>query len=300
MAPPPPKLKKTGSIPAKPPLKAPPPRKKGWLGSVDEGLKEKRSRCIVLCGGSGLGKTSFAAQMPKPLFIMDSQETGLLDLLQRPGLIPPGVGHGKPVEHWKQLMDTLDELISEGGPKYVGYESLVLESITGFEKFLFDYSCTKDWSGNWDRFMDYSKGPKQAAKRYWSTEFLTRLTVLRDQGWHLCLTAHSQVNTKDNTEGADYTAEIPFCDKQTWQNTHRWAECAIFMALSPVLESKSGVKAKAGTEGQRFIHVGTSPVYGSKNRWDISGVLHMDGGPAKAWKDFCSWVGLNPRTMHFQ
>lgn len=312
MAPPPPPIKQGRATPPAPPA-APSgpkagsrttsissPRKKvGWLGSVQEELTELRSRCIVLCGASGLGKTSFAAQFPKPLFLMDDQETGLLDLMQRPGLIPKGVGHGAPVSHWKQLLDSLDELIGYGGPNAVGYKTLVLESITGFEKFMFNYAIQKDWQGNVDRFMDYAKGPKQAAKRYWSEELLARLTVLRNQSWHVCLTAHSQVNSKDNTEGADFSAEIPFCDKQTWQNTHRWAECAIMMALVPVLESKNSIKAKANTEGHRFIYASTSPVYAAKNRWNLNGVININEGSEKGYKSFCSWAGLDPKTLMF-
>lgn len=258
----------------------------------------------MVAGGSGLGKTSLLTHIPRPLFLMDSQETGLLDLMQKPGLVPEGVAYGPPVSEWTQLMAVLDTLISYGGPAHNpwGAQSIVSESITGFERMMFEYACSKDWGGNWDRFMDYSKGPKQAAKRYWSSEFLFRLTLLRDQGYHVALTAHTQVKAKDNADGLDFVGEIAYCDAAVWQQTHRWAEAVLWLSLSAVIESNGSTMkaAKSQLEGQRMLHFGTSPVYPGKNRWDVSGCVNISKGAKQGWESFCHACGIDPRTFYFK
>jgi hypothetical protein len=266
-------------------------------------LEEQRSRFFVMVGGSGLGKTSLLTRMPKVLVIMDDRETGVLDLMQVPGAIPPDVQYGKPLSTWIETMKALDDLIAAGGPQFTGRQSLLVESITGFERMMMRYACEKDWGGNYDRFMDYSKGPIAAAKRYWSDEFLDRLKVLRNQGYHVAITAHSQPKPKDNPEGENFTGEMPYCNRDVWQQTHAQMEAVCFMVQSAVVEKKGVMGAgKAALTGTRMIHVATSPIYTGKNRWAIPDgtVIPMSGGPDATWLAFCETCGFDPQTFYFK
>lgn len=272
-----------------------------WFSGVSSEAPKNLPRCIVLCGASGLGKTLWAAQTPKPLFFIDSHETGIIDHLNNPGRIPAGVQYGPPFSDWQTLLKSIDEFIGYGGPQYTDRATCVFESITGFEGLMFDYACSTLWRGDWDRFYDYSKGPKQAAKRFWDREFLERLRVLRGQGYHVILTGHSDIKEKQNTEGADFVGEVPYCDKQTWAMTHRFAEACLMMVMLPIEAEKAGMKTKVKTDAKRLMYMTANPIYASKDRWPLKQdfVVLPSNDYRAGYVAACENAGIDPNTFFF-
>lgn len=250
-------------------------------------------RGIILVGGSGLGKTSLAAEAPAPFFICDSQEMGINDLKRR-GLVDASIPVSPPVENWQMLLDICDEIITTGVEH--GIQTAVFESITGFEKFAFQHHCNENYHGNMSEFMSFSKGPKATARHTWPG-FLDKLQEIRHAGMHVILTGHSRVKPKDNAEGADFSAEVAYCDPETWQHTHRWAETVLMLVLSPVEETKSGGKVKMAVEGQRMLYMHKTPIYDAKNRWGITTAIPITGGSRETFHAICKAGDLDPATF---
>ena len=108
----------------------------------------------MLYAGEGWGKTSFAAQMPKPIFVQTRGETGLETLIDagRLGEVP----HFPEVHDWQTLVAAIQWLRDTEH----GYRTIVIDTLNGAERLLHEMVCHRDYSGDWgDRgFGSYQKG----------------------------------------------------------------------------------------------------------------------------------------------
>jgi len=260
---------------------------------------EQRHRLMVIAGASGVGKTSFCCQFPKPLLVIQERnETGVEDLIQNASVDSTGITVGDPIEDWLHLLSVCSEL--ESTPDH-GYATILFEAITGFEQMLWEYAIEVDWRSNRADFMSFSKGPKAVAKSYWRQQFISALGRIRSNGAHVLLTAHSRVKPKDNPEGTDYTGEVAYCDAETWQQTHGAMEAVGVMVLQPVESERSDHrKAKIETDGQLMLYMHKTPKYDAKNRWGISIPIPLSGGPQESYLLWCKACGLDPATCFFK
>jgi len=239
---------------------------------------------MVVYGPSGVGKTSFAANFPKAGFLIDPQEEGIRDLVEF---------HQCPRPVFIEEADTFSGLIQvcEGVARDSrGIETLVGDSLTGFEKLCFIHHCEEYFDGDWSRqgFYSYQQGPKNAAKTDWP-RFLEALDGVRAAGINVVLIAHSQVKGYTNPEGPDYDRYIPYMDKETWSAVHRWAKAILFYNYHVEIDrsKKLGPRDKARTEvEERFIYTDWSPAFDAKNRWGLESLLDAGDSGEEAFKAF--------------
>src|SRR5581483_9053653 len=66
---------------------------------------------LVIFGTEGIGKSSFGAAAPKPIFVMTQNETGLPTLLDA-GRVPP-TPHFPETMSWSELLDTIAVLTDQ-------------------------------------------------------------------------------------------------------------------------------------------------------------------------------------------
>lgn len=252
----------------------------------------QRGRRIVFIGGSKLGKTTWAAQWPKPFFVCDYQERGIEDLKVK-GLVDQSIMVSKPMESWNAVMKVCTQLAYEQHP----YETAVFEGITGLETLCFRYCCAEDYNNNWtknkDGFYNFSNGPKTAAKKYWP-EFLDRLETIANRGIHVILTGHTTIKTK-NTTMEEFDAEVAYCDKETWAITHRWAEAILVMAMHS--EIKGG---KVTGEPKRVIHCEKRSEFDGGNRYGITVPISCGEDHTTGYQGFMRAAGLDPATGFFR
>jgi len=227
---------------------------------------------LVIYGPSGVGKTSLAAQFPKPGFIIDRTEPGIKNL-QANGLIPRSIPILGEVADWKELLKAVSSAANDESIR-----TLVCDALTGFELLCFRYHCQKYFKGDWssEGFFAYQKGPRNAATRDWPEllECLTDVGATKN----LVLITHSQVKPYSNPLGPDFDRFIPSLDKETWVITHRWAEAVFFLNYHTEL-TKEGTKHKASEAG-RFLNPVWSPAYDAKNQLGLAFPIDM-GDSAK-------------------
>jgi len=113
--------------------------------------------------------------------------------------------------------------------------------------------------------MAYYQGPRGAAKSIWP-KFLMSLNDFTHEGIDVILVGHSQVKPFQNPATATYDKFTPYLDKETWQQTHRWASVVLFMTMEVEVE-KDGLKAKASPNAlTRNVYTEPSPIFDAKNR----------------------------------
>lgn len=258
-----------------------PAGQRGFLGRSPLG--------IVVYGPSGVGKTSFAAHFPNCGFVYDPQEEGILDLVEY-GQAPAPV-FDQEVSTFEDLLGVCEDIAAGNH----AVETVVFDSLTGLERLAFAFHCREYFDDDWSAkgFYSFQQGPKNAAKTD-IPRMLDAFDSVRRAGVNVVLLAHSQVKVYSNPEGSDYDRFIPVCDKETWQQVHRWAKAVLFYNYYVDVDSRRSKeaaafrkgKAKAGSEA-RYLYSTWSPSYDAKNRYDLDSLIDVGGSGEEAFDGFC-------------
>jgi hypothetical protein len=238
---------------------------------------------VYLYAAEKWGKTSFAAHAPKPIFLMTSGETGLLDLINF-GQIEPTAHFPEDFKNWPDLLDALDALVDEKHD----YKTLVLDTANGAERLLADHVLRTEFRGEMggkNGYGSYGKGDL-ACIPYWA-EFLRRLDRVRSQrSMSIILLAHSRIKSVNNPEGDDYDQLRPEGIDKLWPLTHKWA--SVIGAGTYKVFVKDD-KADGGRE--RVIRLRGTAAVVSGNRYGLPEVIPCGGNPAQAWGSFAKAIG---------
>lgn len=253
------------------------------VNKTDASVPWKRPLALIIYAQSGLGKTSFGAAFPKPYFICDPNDMGIYELVEEKQ-VPEPIGIDT-VESFSELSDIGPSRVDEFSQ--AGVETVVFDSLTGMEFLCFTQMCEEEYDGDWSKegFMSYQQGPVSAAKSLWP-QFLTSLNTFIQNGINVVLIAHSQIKQFNNPASASYDKFTPYLNKETWQQTHRWASIVLFMNQE-VETRKEGAKIKANeTALTRNVYTEPSPIYDAKNRHGLEPLFEMGSDGQECYQNF--------------
>jgi hypothetical protein len=231
-------------------------------------------------GKSGIGKSALLAHAPKPVFLIDPLEKGILKLMER-GLVPK-VDVVPAFRNYADFYETLEDLASG---KH-GYQTVVIDSITGIEQLLFQYVADELFEGrlNKDGFYAYGAGPNMCMKNYWPNLF-KKIEDVREAGCDVYITGHSIVQAFNSPFGDSYDRYEPVLDKKSWKAIDRVMDNVFFMDRHIEMDN-SKLKSTAKDTDNRIIHCEWSPAYDAKNRLNMPPIIQMGNSGAEAWKNF--------------
>ncbi len=239
----------------------------------------------VLHGVEGWGKTSFAAQTVKPIFLETKGETGLETLVDNGRL--PEVPHFPELQTWSDVLAAID-FLSVGEHNF---RTLALDTLNGAERLCHEHVCARDFGGDWTEkgFIGYQRGPEVALADW--REFLAKLDTLRaTRRMAIMLLCHTKVQTFKNPEGPDYDRYQPDCNTKTWSLTHKWADVVLFGNYEvTIVGGSTGDNAKKGKGkgGQRrMLYTERHASYDAKNRLGLPEEVEMGNSSAEAWANF--------------
>lgn len=237
---------------------------------------------VVVHGLPGVGKTEFGAAFPNPYFIIDPNETGINDLVNYGRVHKPlGVQEVSSFGHLLRVGEAVSTLLK------LGVKTLIYDSMTGMENLCFQSHCAEHFDNDWsDRgFFAYQRGPKNAANTDW-VEFIETLNTIMAEGISVILIAHTESKVYSNPTGPDHDRYVPFMDKTTWQQIHRWGSVVMFYGYHySVL--KEGIKSKAQENVERQLYTEWSPAYDAKNRFGLEPVIEAGDSGKEAFANFC-------------
>lgn len=240
------------------------------LAGVTRG-KQRRAQRVVIYGVESVGKTTFAANAPKPLFLDVEGGTHHIDAAR------------VEVNSFEELRGAFAELLAGGHD----FRSVVIDSADWAEKLLIEdllaehkKKSIEDWG--------YGKGWVQVAERF--ARVLTAADRLIEKGINVLFIAHSQVK---RVEPPDQMAAFDRYElklsKQCSPLLKEWADELWFAQFkTKVVESESGrMKGKGGKE--RILYTTHSAAYDAKTRGGLpeelplewQSVYHLFEGPAK-------------------
>ena len=225
--------------------------------------KTPAPRRVMVYGTHGIGKSTFAACAPKPIFLQTEDGLGEIECDKLPV-----------VATFNEAMKGLSELYTEPHP----YQTIVVDSLDWLERLIWSEVCRKR---NVESIEDigYSKGYVFALTQW--REFLEGLTALRaDRGMTAVLIAHARIERFENPETESYDRYVPRLHKLAAAVVQEWCDEVLFATYRVhTKQTDEGFNRKRtqgiGT-GERIIRTQERPAHVAKNRLNLPEELPLD------------------------
>lgn len=222
------------------------------MDGVIVGRVVKPRRCVIY-GKKGIGKSTWAAGAPSPIFIQC--EEGLEDI---------GAPRFPRSDSFQGVIDLLQRLAQEEHK----FRTVAVDSLDGLQDLIFAQVC-KDKGVDNIEDCGYGKGYTFALD-YWR-KILACLDYLRDEkSMGVVLIAHDQLVKFEDPELANYDQWTLQLNKHATAEVTKWADEVLFATYKTfVRTSKEGFgreKARGIGSGEREIKTTHRPSYVAKNR----------------------------------
>ena len=178
----PPNAQRTNAQPTPAPVRTP----RMTLAAVTRGVSAQPLR-VVIYGPGGIGKSTFGAQAPAPIFLGAEDGSALLDVARFP----------QP-ETWADAIDAIRVLTTETHT----YQTLVIDSADWLEPLCWAEVCRAGRKADIEAF-GYGKG-YTAALEEWRRFIAAVEGLRRAKRMHVVVIAHAVVAPYRNPEGDDY------------------------------------------------------------------------------------------------
>lgn len=218
---------------------------------ITSGKINNKAQKVVIYGPEGIGKSTFAAHFPNPLFIDTEGSTGELDVRRLPA-----------PTSWQYLMWEIDQV--KANPDICS--SLIIDTADWAERLCINNLCEKNQVSGIEGF-GYGKGYVYLEEEF--GRFLNRLSDLIDLGINVVFTAHATMRKFEQPDesGAYDRWELKL-QKKDGPLLKEWADMVLFANYETfVVKEGSGDMKKAKAKGgRRVMHTVHHPCWDAKNR----------------------------------
>ena len=237
------------------------------LSAVTRG-KVEAPELLILYGPDGVGKSTFAASMPNPIFLGSEKGTSNLDVSRLPT-----------PKDFEQCQLAVHELTKEQHD----YKTLAIDSLDWMEPLVWDKVCRDNASPSIEKVDGgFGKG-YVAALKMWQN-YVAMLSELREKRkMNIILLAHSQVKAfQDPQQNAAYDRyQLKLNDKAS-ALFREFADCVLFANYDVATKTDHNKKTLAFGEGARKMYTERRPAFDAKNRFNLPFEM------ALSWEDYLS------------
>lgn len=226
--------------------------------------KRARAQRVIIYGPEGIGKSSFAANFPEPLFIDTEGSTDNMDVARM----------DKPTSY--TMMKNQIAFV-KANPTCC--KTLVIDTIDWAESLIIQDVCSQHGKKGIEDF-GYGNGYTYTSEEV--GRFLNMLQDLIELGINVVLTAHAQMRKFEQPDemGAYDRYELKLGKKtssQTAPLVKEWADMVLFANYKTVIMTAENKKKKA-TGGARVLYTEHHPAWDAKNRHSLPPELPLDYG----------------------
>jgi hypothetical protein len=217
--------------------------------------KQTRAQRVVIYGVESVGKSTFAAQFPKPLFLDIEQGTSHLDVDRCD------------IGSWKQLTDSLTECRSSD------YKTIVIDSADWAERLCIEdlLAATKKTS---IEDFGYGKGWVMVAERM--ARMLSSVDALIEVGKNVVLIAHSKIHKFEAPDAlAAYDRYELKLSKQCSPLLKEFADELWFLRFKTKVSTTDTGRGKGIGGKERIILTTHSAAYDAKTRSGLAEELPL-------------------------
>lgn len=215
---------------------------------------------IFLFGTEGVGKSTFGASAPNPVFIPTEDGLGTIDTTSFPLCTQAD-----------QVTECIEALLTEDHK----FQTVVLDSADWLEQLI----TKKIESENDAKDLAYGKGAVMQADHF--RMVLNGLNALREQkNMAVIVLAHTEIKRFDSPETEPYDRYQPKLQARASALVREWADAVLFANYRTVVRSTEvgfNKKVSRGTStGERLLFTSEKPAYLAKNRYALPDQIPMN------------------------
>ena len=212
----------------------------------------KRPRRVLLYGTHGIGKSTWAASAPSPIFL--TTEDGLSDI---------GVDRTPLLKDLGAFNNWVSDLLTQTHE----YRTVVVDTLDWLERLIFNDVAQSAGKDSIEDF-GYGKGYGLALTQW---EFVLKsLGYLRDKGMAVILLAHARIVKVEPPDRDSYTRYEPDLHKSVSPMLQEWVDEVLFATYKmDVKQSNEGFNKKRGQaigDGERVVCTCEKPTHLAKRR----------------------------------
>lgn len=239
------------------------------LASITSTRQPSRPLRIALFGVPGVGKTTFAAQAPSPIFLCVEDGAGFLDAKAFP----------RPLS-WQDVLDAVEVLLRDEHP----FKTLVIDTLDALESLCWEHVCRMHGNGKTRSIEDFGYGRGyQHAVEAWE-QLLRRLEQLQvKRGMHLILIAHAVSRDHNDPDHDAWKRWSMQLHRKSADLISGWVDAVLF-AAPEMVSKREGLKTRGFATGERLLYTEAAGSHEGKNRYGLPPSMPLD------WAGFWSAV----------
>lgn len=215
---------------------------------------------VVIYGPEGIGKSTFAAQFPDPIFIDTEGSTARMDVARLP----------KP-SSWVHLAEVVTYVIQNKPCK-----TLVIDTADWAQQLAVGYVISS--GGEKIKSIEdfgYGKGYTMLAEQF--GKLLNKLTEVCNAGINVVLTAHAWMRKFEQPDemGAYDRWELKL-ERKVAPLIKEWADMVLFANYKTQIIEDPKTKTKKAFGGQRVMYTAHHPAWDAKNRDGLQEELPLE------------------------
>ena len=224
---------------------------------------------IMVYGVEGIGKSTFGAGAPNPVYILTEDGLGSLN-----------VDHFPLATSFADVMDAIASLYKENH----AFETVVIDSLDWLEAII-----QREIEQKYDaKDLAYGKGSLIAAERW--REILDGLNALRnDKGMAVILIAHTTIKRFDSPEVEPYDRYQPKLQERSNAVVREWADAVLFANYKTIVKKDdvgfNQTNNRGISTGERLLFTSERPAYMAKNRYNMPESIPL------SWDAFAEAIG---------
>lgn len=247
---------------------------------IESGIKNSAVKVAVF-GTEGIGKSSFAAKFPNPLFIDTEGSTARLDVRR----VKPKV--------WNDMFNYIDDI--KMNPSLC--KTLIIDTADWAEK-LAEKKVINQYGKDSIEGIPYGKGYVYLADEFY--RFLCKLDELIAINIHVVIVAHSSSRKFEQPdEMGRYDRYEMKLSKHVCPLVKEWADMVLFFNYKNIVVQTGPNKSKV-SGGKRVIYTTHNPCWDAKNRFGLDDELPMEyESIAHIIEDFDTQKAVEPVNENF-
>jgi hypothetical protein len=208
---------------------------------------------IMVYGVEGIGKSTFGAGSPNPIYILTEDGLGSLK-----------VNHFPLATSSQDVMDAIATLYKENN----AFETVIIDSLDWLEAII-----QREIEQKYDaKDLAYGKGSLIAAEKW--REILDGLNALRnDKGMAIILIAHTTIKRFDSPEVEPYDRYQPKLQERSNAVVREWADAVLFANYRTIVKKDdvgfNQTNNRGISTGERLLFTSERPAYMAKNRYNM-------------------------------
>lgn len=244
---------------------AAPKQSRMTLGAITRGMQSVPFR-VVVYGMEGVGKSTFAAGAPSPVFLCSETGTSYLDVARFP----------EP-RTWQDALDAIETLAAERHD----FQSIVIDTVNWLEPLCW-LAVTKGECSIEEYQKGYGRGYVAALDRW--REFLSALEVVWRRGMHVILLAHTHAKGFADPTGGNWDRYELAMHKGAAGAIKQWADFVLFAREETFVKTGEDRRVRGVSTGARYLHTRWHAAYDAKSRVELPDEIPL------GWDEFVGAV----------